>query len=441
MANELLWGRVDMATTHVVQHTTQVVGKTALHIVIAAMTVMFGSATPSFAQTTIDEGGRARELATERETKAEQLEPPRRSLIERGLAWYDSHSLRLGWRAVHFTAGQFPKGAGFGYGIGLSERAIGSPVVDPDQPNRIDGSLTAARTLRGYQRLAARMDMLNLNGAPADLFVSWQDYQLPQEDFYGLGAGSASTSRTNYRLDGTDVAGGFTWRPAASLSLTGELSFLTPLIGEGTDSRFASTQSIYADAHVPGHSDLPSFVRTAATAGYDWRDSQTHPRRGGNYQATFGRFTGVNDAHYDFDRVDVSAQQIIPLPNRYRRIELRAGAAFTQAADGAEVPFIYQPVVGGAHTLRGYRESRFRDGNALWAAAEYQWEAWWALDGAFFIDAGQVAATRSAFSVREFDVTYGFGLRLHGNENFLARLDLAYGREGFHPILGFKYGF
>jgi hypothetical protein len=402
---------------------------------------MFGSTASSFAQTTADEGGRARELATERETKAQRLEPPRRSVVERALGWYDEHGLKLGWRALHFTAGQFPKGAGFGYGIAVAERGMGSPVVDPDAPNRIDGSLTAARTVRGYQQFAARMDMLNVNGGPADLFVSWQQYQLPQEDFYGLGAGSAATSRTDYRLDGTDVAGGFTWRPAASLALTGELSFLTPFIGEGTDARYASTQSVFSDADAPGLSDLPSFVRTAVTAGYDWRDSRTHPRRGGNYQATFARFMGVNDQQHDFDRLDISAQQIIPLPNRYRRIELRAGAALSQAADGAEVPFIYQPVIGGLQTLRGYSESRFRDRNALWAAAEYQWEAWWALDGAFFIDAGQVAPARSAFTIREFDVTYGFGFRLHGNENFLARLDLAYGREGFHPIVEFKYGF
>jgi hypothetical protein len=39
------------------------------------------------------------------------------------------------------------------------------------------------------------------------------------------------------------------------------------------------------------------------------------------------------------------------------------------------------------------------------------------------------------------DITYGIGFRLHGNENFIARLDLARSREGFLPILGFKYGF
>jgi len=410
--------------------------------IVLTVALTIGTARTVAAQTpAAGQDGRAQEIATERNAKAQQLDPPRPSLIERGLRWYDRNGLTLQWRAMHFSGGGFPKGAGFGYGIGLSEQAMGSPVVDPDQPNRIDGSMTAARTVRGYQRLAAQMQLRNAAAAPVDLFVSWQEYQLPQEDFYGFGAGSAETGHTNYRLDGTDVAGGFTWRPSASLSLTGELAYLTPHIGEGTDPRFASTQSEYADADVPGLSDLPSFVRTAATLGYDWRDSQTHPRRGGNYRATFATFTGVNDGQYDFDRIDVSAQQIIPLPNRYRRIELRAGAALSQATDGAEVPFIYQPIVGGTQTLRGYSEARFRDQNAVWAAAEYQWEAWWALDGAFFVDAGQVAATRSAFSLKDFDVTYGFGLRLHGNENFLARLDFAYGREGFHPILGFKYGF
>jgi len=45
------------------------------------------------------------------------------------------------------------------------------------------------------------------------------------------------------------------------------------------------------------------------------------------------------------------------------------------------------------------------------------------------------------FALRSFVTNYGFGLRLHSNSKFLARLDLAYGREGFRPLLGFKYGF
>ena len=431
-----------MATTHVAQHGTKVVGKTALHLTAIVVALSIGSAMPAAAQSSPqDFSGRAQELSAERETKAQRLEAPKRSLIERALSWYDNNEAKLRWRAIHFTGGSFSQGAGFGYGIGITEEAMGSPVVAEDQPNRIDGAMFAARSIRGYQRLSARMDVRNISGKPFDAILRWQDYELPQEDFYGLGADSTTEQRTNYRLNGNEFGAGMSWRPSRALSIGADISHLTPVVGPGTDPLYASTDARFTEADAPGMTDLPRFGRADVSIGVDWRDSETHPRRGGQYKATMSQFSGIHDASFDFRRMDVSVQQIVPLPNRYRRIELRAAAAFTDAIGDAQVPFIYQPTLGGVSTLRGYSGHRFRDQNAVWASAEYQWEAWWALDGAFFIDAGQVARDRSDFRIGEFDVTYGFGFRLHGNENFIARLDLAYGREGFHPILGFKYGF
>jgi hypothetical protein len=285
------------------------------------------------------------------------------------------------------------------------------------------------------------MDMLNVTGRPIALAIRWQDDKLPQEDFYGPGQDSTQAQRSNYRLDSSEFAAAASWRPAGPLTLGSELTYLSPVIGEGTDARYATTQSTFTESDAPGLSDLPAFVRGNLSIAYDWRDSDTHPRRGGHYKAIASQYSGIDDSSFDFRRVDISAQQIVPLPNRYRRIELRAAAAFTDSTQGGDVPFIYQPAIGGSQTLRGYADSRFRDRNAVWASAEYQWEAWWALDAALFVDAGQVAAHRSDLSLRNFDVTYGIGLRLHGNANFIARLDLARSREGFHPILGFKYGF
>jgi len=411
------------------------------HIIAIALAI--GSAATASAQTTADDAaGRAEALATARDQKAEELASPKPSLMERALHWYDTRGARLGWRAVHFAAGSFPNGAGFGYGIGLTEKAIGSAVADPDQPNRIDGTMFAARSLRGYRRYAARMDMLNVTGRPIALAIRWQDDKLPQEDYYGPGANSTESQRSNYRLDRGELAAAASWRPAAgAVTLGSEISYLAPTVGEGTDDLYPTTQSTFTEAEAPGLSDLPSFVRGDLSVAYDWRDSDTHPRRGGHYKAIASQYSGIDDARFDFRRLDVFAQQIVPLPNRYRRIELRAAAAFTDATAGGDVPFIYQPAIGGQQTLRGFADSRFRDRNAVWASAEYQWEAWWALDAALFVDAGQVAAHRSDLSLRNFDVTYGIGFRLHGNGNFIARLDLARSREGFLPILGFKYGF
>jgi outer membrane protein assembly factor BamA len=102
------------------------------------------------------------------------------------------------------------------------------------------------------------------------------------------------------------------------------------------------------------------------------------------------------------------------------------------------VPFYFQPTLGGAQALRGFREFRFQDRNSLLLSAEYRWEAWWALDGALFVDAGTVAAERRDLSLRNLDASYGIGFRFHSNRAFAARLDLAFSREGFIPLLRFE---
>ena len=131
----------------------------------------------------------------------------------------------------------------------------------------------------------------------------------------------------------------------------------------------------------------------------------------------------------------------MPLPNKYRTIALRAGAVLTDPRRGHDVPFYYQPTLGGSQELRGFREFRFRDRNSLSLTAEYRWEAAWLLDGALFVDAGKVARERADLNFRDLDVSYGFGFRVHSNSAFVARLDFAFSREGFIPLLRFEHAF
>jgi outer membrane protein assembly factor BamA len=138
---------------------------------------------------------------------------------------------------------------------------------------------------------------------------------------------------------------------------------------------------------------------------------------------------------------ELEVQHYVPLPNRYRVLALRAAAILTDAASGSDVPFYWQPTLGGANALRGFREFRFQDRNSAVVSAEYRWEAWWALDGALFVDAGTVAPRARALSLRDVEVSYGVGLRLHSNSAFVARLDLARSREGFIPLLRFDHVF
>jgi len=388
-----------------------------------------------------DDASRAQELSAARAQKAETIAPPTRTLTERVLHWYDNRDSSFSWNGLHMNLGNFSGGAGLAAGVGFTRHAIGSAIVDPHHANRIDLDLSAGRSILGYQRLSARVDVLNVAGAPVNMSVSWRDDQMPQEDFYGIGQDTSESHRVSYRLDTTDITAAFEWQPFRRVFIGGAVAHLSPVLGRGTDSRFPSIEATFDPSTAPGLGGLPEFIRADATVGFDWRDNASHPRSGGHYQVTASRYDGQGDDRTDFRRTNILLQQIIPLGNRYRRIELRAQAALTGADRLARVPVIYMPYVGGASTLRGFSTSRFQDRQAVSMSAEYQWEAWWALDAALFVDAGQVQHAAGDFALRSFVTNYGVGLRLHSNSKFLARLDLAYGREGFRPLLGFKYGF
>jgi hypothetical protein len=404
----------------------------ARSIALVAATVLLLDARLARAQEDDRQLTRAEILAAEREAKGRETTAPAPNIVERALKWYDDRDGVLRWHGLHFAAGGFNSGAGFGYGIGITREAIGSALVDPNQPNRIDVSALAARSLRGYRRLAARVDLRNAGGAPIDFAARVQDFDQPQEVFYGIGADSSLEDRTTYRFDGAEAGLDARWRLAPRFTLSGGVGYLDAAIGPGTDSRYPAT---------PDTATLPDYLRGDVTLAFDSRDSASHPRAGGRYAATLSQFDGRGATAADFRRVNVDTQQIVPLGNRYRRLEFRGAAAFTLADDTTEVPIHFLPALGGVRTLRGFRESRFRDQHAVSATAEYQWEAWWALDAAVFVDVGQVFDRMKTFAADRFDYAYGVGFRLHGNDKFLARLDLAYSREGFIPVLGFKYGF
>ena len=407
-------------------------------IITIVLVLSIGSAAAAQSQ---DDASRAKSLSTARDQKAETITPPTRSLTERVLHWYDNRESNLSWNGLHLNLGNFSGGAGLAAGIGFTRHAIGSPIVGPHQANRIDLDLSAGRSILGYQRLSARVDVLNVASAPINISLLWRDDQMPQEDFYGLGQDSSESQRVSYRHDTRDVTAAIEWKPFRRVYIGGAVAHLAPAIGRGTDQRFPSIEATFDPSTAPGLGGLPKFVRADAMLGFDWRDNASHPRRGGHYQVTASRYDGQGDDRTDFRRVNVHLQQIVPLGNRYRRLELRAQAALTGADSDARIPVIYMPYVGGSTTLRAFATSRFQDRQAVSLSAEYQWEAWWALDAALFVDAGQVQHTVGDLALRTFATNYGVGLRLHSNSKFLARLDLAYGREGFRPLLGFNYGF
>ncbi|MBI2189016.1 MAG: BamA/TamA family outer membrane protein [Acidobacteria bacterium] len=387
--------------------------------------------------------GRAEMLAAERDAKTSAITPPSRSAVERALYWYDNQYVLAkifgGWNGVHLAGGDFPAGAGMKYGVGYSH--VFGPRLDPHRPNRVDINAVAANSTRGYVRAAASVGFHDIGGSALDVTLRGQYYRFPQEDFFGLGQDSRREDRTDYLQEGTDVGAEARWNPVKFVEFGGGVSFLSPRIGAGTDSRFPSTDALFNPATLPGYHEQPDFLRSDASVAFDWRDNPRHPHAGGRYAVQFSNFDDRDLSAFGFRRTSIDLQQYVPLPNQYRTLAFRAAAVMTDPHAGQQVPFYFQPTLGGSQELRGFREFRFRDRNSLLMSAEYRWEASWMLDGALFVDAGKVAFDRKDLNLRNLDVSYGVGLRVHSNSAFVARLDLAFSREGFIPLLRFEHVF
>jgi hemolysin activation/secretion protein len=94
------------------------------------------------------------------------------------------------------------------------------------------------------------------------------------------------------------------------------------------------------------------------------------------------------------------------------------------------------PTLGGNDTLRGFRMYRFRGPHALLLQAEYRWEIWSGLDGAFFYDAGKTPLERSELNFKGLERDYGFGFRFNTDNGIVFRADAGFGsRDGPHLYL------
>jgi len=420
---------------------------TLLRLCIALLGLIPAAALAQEPGTQSAEGAsRAALLAAARDQKAAETAPLERSTVERALYWYDNQYLLPkvfgGWKGIHLAGGDFPAGAGMKFGVGF-DHAIGSTANSATnlvRPNRFDVDAVAAYSTRGYQRAGAGLTMRRIGGTAVDARVWGQRFEFTQEDLFGLGQDSRTEDRTNYLHESTEVGAELTWKPGL-FDVSGGLAYLDPRIGSGTDSRFPSTEELFDASTLPGLTAQPDFLRTDAGVALDWRDNPLHPHAGGRYGVQLSNFDDRDLGQYGFRRVTLDVQQYVPLPNRYRVIALRAAAVMTDAGAGQQVPFYYQPTLGGSQQLRGFREFRFRDRNSLMMTAEYRWEASWMLDAAVFVDAGTVATERSGLSLRNLDTSYGVGLRVHSNSAFVARLDLAFSRDGFIPLLRFEHVF
>jgi len=324
--------------------------------------------------------------------------------------------------------GGMTRGSGFALGPGYRTHVLGGPVF-------VD--LSAGISIKGYQSADANVRWLQAFGERVELWTDFRYEHFPQEDFYGMGLGSALETETSYDFDSTDFVLRGLVKPVSWLRLGTTFGYLKPQLGPGTDVRVPSIEQLFTDLDAPGLAGDPRYLHTEVFAEVDRRDIRGNPASGAFYRTSFGVWDDHNLDAYDHRRFDALLTHHVPLTASRRHVlSGRIGTAYVNNETGQRVPFYFLAYVGGVDTIRSFNEFRFKDENALWMGAEYRWQFTKYASVVTFVDAGKVERDWQDLTVTGMKKGYGFGIRAHTRTQTMARLDFGTGGgEGWAVFL------
>ncbi|MCC6587106.1 MAG: BamA/TamA family outer membrane protein [Bryobacterales bacterium] len=374
---------------------------------------------------------RAELIDQEHEAKQKTLEPDIQSKWERRLLFIKDarliERLAIGYAGLSGQIGGMPTGSGF---------ALGPDYFRDDLVRgQVHFEATTQASLRKWYNGQVRLSAPAFARNKLAWSVAAVHHNYSSLDYYGPGPDSEKTGRSNYRLEDTSFDMLFGVRPVKKLLIGGSLGYVMTNVGPGVHSQRISS----AEQHpqVAGMLEQTNYLRRGFNAQFDYRDTPAGARSGGNYTIRWDDFQDMLGRAYDFQRLEMEAQQYIPILNKRRVFALRARTQQTFNPKGNRVPFYQQSVLGG-DDLRGFRPYRFYDANMHAFSAEYRWEVFSGLDMAVFADAGQVQSKHWRLKMNEMESAVGFGFRFNAKNTPFLRLDVGFSHEGFQIWVRFR---
>lgn len=169
----------------------------------------------------------------------------------------------------------------------------------------------------------------------------------------------------------------------------------------------------------------------------DTRDNLFFPRAGSLVEAAVIFNAPLIGSDLTYSKFSLNASKYLnPVKNTVLALN-----TYLEFNSGEEVPFNQLALLGGGRKLRGYYEGRFRDKNLLILQGEWRFPIWKRIKGTIFGGTGAVSDRIRNFSVRQFRIAYGGGLRYLAlkSQQIHIRLDFAWGQfnsSGFYLTIG-----
>ncbi|MBR1512070.1 MAG: BamA/TamA family outer membrane protein, partial [Acidaminococcaceae bacterium] len=165
---------------------------------------------------------------------------------------------------------------------------------------------------------------------------------------------------------------------------------------------------------------------------YDSRDNIYDPHAGKRNSYTF-EWAGLG-GDFKFEKLSVDYRYYLPMQrNRVLAFDLAAGYAW------GDMPLSQRFAVGGADTLRGYRDDQFKGNSMLRGTAEYRFPIRNKVQGVFFYDIGYAWDKRDQkrFDLGLMESGYGVGLRINSP---LGPIKLDWGKGKQRSRFHFSFG-
>jgi len=263
-----------------------------------------------------------------------------------------------------------------------------------------------------------------------------------EEHFYGIGPNTSLGDGTSYRMERTTLALPVGYEFSDSLKAEGKVSYQNVNITNGEDGGRGIIDEIFV---ATGRQPIPGLggdeiLSWGLDLEHDTRDSDELPLRGGYERAHFSYNKGM-DSSTGFFKYRGEAAHFFRLFSDRRVLAVRGLVEHNDEAGDREVPFFQMARLGGFGTYprlgdlhRGFRRDRFYDESLILLNIEYRWTVWeyreWRGDAILFWDEGQVFGEWTDFQFKDFEPSYGVGLRISLEGEVLLSIETAKSHEG-----------